>query len=47
MMKVRTYSTTRNSWFIDNYKEISILMAAFSSLMYTFGYLIKALKFHS
>lgn len=47
MMRVRTYGTNRNSWFIDNYKEISILIAAFSSLMYTSGYLIKALKFHS
>ena len=39
-------SNEKGQWAIDNYKEIGVLAAAAASLMYTFGYLIRAIKFH-
>lgn len=35
----------KGKWAIDHYMEIGVLAAAAASLMYTFGYLVRALKF--
>lgn len=43
---MNSYEAKRNGkWAIDHYMEIGVLAAAAASLMYTFGYLIRALKF--
>ena len=44
---MNTYAAKeKGKWAIDNYMEIGVLAAAAASLMYTFGYLIRAIKFH-
>lgn len=41
------YKMRKNGeWAMEHYMEIGVLAAAAASLMYTFGYLIRAFKLH-